>query len=109
MSGFNTRTVPHELGHTAGFPDANISNIDKVNLLTNIMSQTGYLRVHKVGNYMNAGMLSDSQIAHMINSYDEGLLNQHSPISHHLSIINLSHGILSTTFNIISWEKRLAK
>nr|WP_244972401.1 RHS repeat-associated core domain-containing protein [Prevotella denticola] len=109
MSGFNTRTVPHELGHTAGFPDANISNIDKVNLLTNIMSQTGYLRVHKVGNYMNTGMLSDSQIAHMINSYDEGLLNQHSPISHHLSIINLSHGILSTTFNIISWEKRLAK
>jgi len=48
LNGSNTRTIPHELGHSAGLDDANIENNGTVNLYSNLMTQTGYLRHNHV-------------------------------------------------------------
>ena len=86
LNGTNTRTIPHEVGHSGGLPDANIDNRENINLLSNIMTQTGYLRVHKVHHYTNVGSFEDSQISKIISLYNSGNLNKYSPISTHVGV-----------------------
>ena len=86
LNGSNTRTIPHELGHSAGLDDANIENNGTVNLYSNLMTQTGYLRHNHVHNYANVGKLEDSQIQSIIHNYNTGQINRRSPISNHIGI-----------------------
>ena len=86
LNGSNTWTIPHELGHSAGLDDANIENNGTVNLYSNLMTQTGYLRHNHVHNYANVGKLEDSQIQSIIHNYNTGQINRRSPISNHIGI-----------------------
>ena len=86
LNGSNTRTIPHELGHSAGLRDANLENNGVVNLYSNLMTQTGYLRHNHVYNYTNVGKLEDSQIQSIIHNYNTGQINRYSPISNHIGI-----------------------
>ena len=84
LSGANTRTVSHELGHTGGLYDANLNNSLKVNLSNNLMTQTAKIQSLGVKDINTAKNIEQSQLNSIVKSYDAGSLNQHSPISHSL-------------------------
>ena len=108
LNGSNTRTIPHELGHSAGLDDANIENNGTVNLYSNLMTQTGYLRHNHVHNYANVGKLEDSQIQSIIHNYNTGQINRRSPISNHIGI---RIGTMSWTISFLKMYtyKRLSR
>ena len=108
LNGSNTRTIPHELGHSAGLDDANIKNNGVVNLYSNLMTQTGYLRRNHVYNYAHVGKLEDSQIQSIIHNYNTGQINRYSPISSHIGI---RIGTMSWTSSFLKMYtyKRLSK
>ena len=78
--GTNTRTIPHEYGHTLGLEDANLSNVDNVDLTNNLMTQTGFLSSNKVPNYKNVGTITTRLINHITEMHNNGLLNMGSAI-----------------------------
>ena len=80
VDGTHTRTIPHEYGHTLGLEDANLSNVDNVDLTNNLMTQTGFLSSNKVPNYKNVGTITTRQINHITEMYNNGLLNMGSAI-----------------------------
>ncbi len=82
LSGANTRTVSHELGHTGGLYDANLNNSLKVNLLNNLITQTAKIQSLGIKDINTAKNIELIQLNSIIKSYDTGLLNQHSPISY---------------------------
>ena len=109
LDGTNTRTIPHEVGHSAGLLDANIENNGKIDLLTNLMTQTGYLRSHKVQEYTKVGNISDYQIERIISKYKNGELNRNTPIGYRVQFINLSSKWIHTAFSYIKIKKTLSK
>lgn len=84
LSGANTRTVSHKLGHTGGLYDANLNNSLKVNLSNNLMTQTSKIQSLGVIDINTAKNIEQSQLNSIIKSYGACSLNQHSPISHSL-------------------------
>ncbi len=92
INGDNTRTVPHELGHTgqlnhphgaslgsdnpdkSGYSDVPLSQRGQ-----NLMSQSWY--VSRSGNPLgNARQVTKDQYKYMYNQYQNGNLNQNSPV-----------------------------
>jgi RHS repeat-associated protein len=88
-SGKNTRTIPHELGHTAGWDDANlIKNPTSVDpqggdLKDNLMTQTRAAQ-RLNNNTPNIGTIARTilpgQLSQLQQNYKSGNINLHSPI-----------------------------
>jgi len=95
LSGANTRTVSHELGHTGGLYDANLNNSLNVNLNTNLMTQTSAIQSAGISNINSANKIEVSQLNSIINSYNSGSLNKFSPISNKLQL-----GVMGTRYTL---------
>ena len=105
LNGSDTRTIPHELGHSGGLLDANINNVGNVNLLSNLMTQTGYLRRNHVHDYSNIGKIEETQIQKIVHNYNIGKLNQYSPISNHVGIKRGTMTWTSSFLKVYTYKK----
>ena len=81
LNGTNIRTLAHELGHTGGLYDTNLpyNKIDIADKNTNLMTQI--IGLDKGIDKNNAIRIDIPQLNSIIRSYNNGKLNQHSPIS----------------------------
>lgn len=98
ISGVNTRSVAHELGHTAGWDHDNLSgqailpssykqltNEEKKN---NLMSQTGYVQRRNNTSSQNiATDITGSQMQLLYNNYQSGNINRNSPVRYNTEVI----------------------
>ena len=76
LSGYNTRTIAHEVGHTGGLLDVNARNEDKVPPKTNLMTQISFLQTMKVKNPEQVKSLSVQQIDRIVNYFKDNKLNK---------------------------------
>ena len=81
QNGTNRRTIAHELGHTGGLYDTNLSHNKLVinNKNANLMTQI--IGLDKGIDKNNAIQIEIPQLNSIIRSYNHGKLNQRSPIS----------------------------
>ena len=100
ISGKNTRTIAHEVGHTGGLrhPDSWRNNIPfsdsdrEVNLMTP--------STRMLGGYTGRAELTHGQIGSMYGLYSSGQLNRHSPIGYRISgFSRVTPNLFVPTFN----------
>jgi hypothetical protein len=88
--GENTRSIAHEVGHTAGLGHPNedkTNSINHENWPKNLMIQSKVIDLLGV-NPNNARDLTSNQITQMWNNYERGSLNKDSLFKHKISGIN---------------------
>ena len=71
LDGINIRTIAHEVGHSGGLKDTNLSRETPVNMNTNLMTQLQYLQRNKVVNPKHQRSLTSGQIDIMLHRINE--------------------------------------
>jgi RHS repeat-associated protein len=89
IAGTNTRTISHELGHSGGLEDTNKSNVDKVKLKTNLMTQISALQSLRVPNPKHVVGLTPTQIRRIIQNKESS--NQKSAIRYQNTYMQSGH------------------
>lgn len=93
ISGKNTRTAAHELGHTGGLYDANINARGVDRLLDNLMTQSVYLQDRGI-NPNSATQLNGHQINTIFENRNN--VNQRTPVKTMPTTFFIRNGILIT-------------